>query len=74
MVLKMLSLTLSSAGRRFAEKELVWRIYTAAEALLTIRGVEIIDKKGFAAAALSEDDEAFVVLAGSATIYPCRKV
>lgn len=74
MVSEMLSLIFSSADRRFAEKELVWRIYTTTEVLPTTRGVEIIDEKDFVAAALSEDDEAFVVLAGSATTYPCRKI
>ena len=54
-------LTLSKADVRFAERELVWRTYTAAEALPTTRRVEIIDKREFAAAALNADDETFVV-------------
>ena len=45
MVLRMLFLTLSKADIRFAERKLVWRIYTAAEALSTTRRVEIIDKR-----------------------------
>ena len=61
VVLGMLFLTLSKADIRFAERELVWRTYTAAEALPTTRRVEIIDKREFAAAALNADDETFVV-------------
>ena len=47
-------LTLSSADILFAERELVWRTYTAAEALSTTKRIEIIDKKEFTAAALHE--------------------
>ena len=60
VVLGMPFLTLSTAEIRFAERELVWRTYTAAGALSTTRRVEIIDKE-LAAAALNEDDETFVV-------------
>ena len=59
------SLTLSSADIRFAERELVWRTYSAAEAWPTTQRVEIIDKKVFAVAALNEDDKTFVVAYGS---------
>ena len=55
------SLTLSKANIWFAERELVWRTYMAAEALPTTRRVEIIDKREFAAAALNADDKTFVV-------------
>ena len=54
-------LTFSKADIRFAEQKLVWRTYTAAEALPTTRMVKIIDIKKFAAAALNADDEIFVV-------------
>lgn len=47
-------------ANRFAEKELVWRSYTAAEALPTTKMVELINKKEFAAAALNKDDETFM--------------
>ena len=57
----MFFLTLSKADIRFVEWELVWRTYTAAEALLTSKKVEIIDKREFAVAALNADDEIFVV-------------
>ena len=61
VVLGMLFPTLSKTDIRFAERELVWRTYMAAEALLTTRIVEIIEKKEFAAAALHADDQIFVV-------------
>ena len=61
VILGMFFLTLSKADIRFVEHELVWRTYTAAEALPTTRRVEIIDKREFAAAALNADDETFVV-------------
>ena len=61
VVLGMPFLTLSKADVRFAERELVWRTYTAAEALPTTRRVEIIDKREFTAAVLNADDEIFMV-------------
>ena len=61
VVLGMPFLTLSKADIRFMEQELVWRTYTAAEALPTTRKVEIINKKKFAAAALNVDDKTFMV-------------
>ena len=61
VVLGMPFLTLSDAAIRFAEKELEWRSCTAAEALPIIRRVELIDRRGFAAAALNADNETFVV-------------
>ena len=54
-------LTLSKANIRFAERELVWRIYTAVETLPTTKRVEIIDKREFAVAALNADNEIFVM-------------
>ena len=78
VVLGMPFLTLSKADVRFAERELVWRTYTAAEALPTTRRVEIIDKREFAAAALNADNETFVVHVAALTelttipIYPSR--
>ena len=60
MVLRIPFLTLGSTDIRIAERELVWRTYSAAEALPTTRRVEIIDKE-FAVAALNENDETFVM-------------
>ena len=54
-------LTLNKADIRFAERELVWKTYTAAKTLSTTRRVEIINKREFAAAALNTDNETFVV-------------
>ena len=61
MVLGISFPTLSKADIRFAERKLVWRTYTAAEALLITRRVEIIDKREFAVAALNADNETFLV-------------
>ena len=61
VVLGMPFLTLSKADVRFVEQELVWRTYTAAEALPRTRRVEIIDKTEFATAALNADNETFVM-------------
>ena len=49
--------TLGSAGLWFAGEELVWRTYPAQ----TTKRVELFNVKGFAAAALGANDEAFVV-------------
>ena len=79
VVLGMLFLTPSSADLRFAERELVWRAYSAAEALPTTRRVEIIGKKEFAAAALNEEDETFVVhmaapnVKAASNVHPSRQ-
>ena len=61
IVLEMLFLTLSNADIQFAEKRLIWRSYTTAEALSTTKRVEMIDKKEFAGAVLDEYVEVFVV-------------
>ena len=57
----------------FAEREFVWRTYTAAKTLLTIRRVEIIDKKEFAMAVSNVENETFVMHVAAlakATIIP----
>ena len=61
LVLGMPFLTFSKAGIRFAERELVWRTYTAAEALSMTKRVEIIDKRELVVAALNADNKIFVV-------------
>ena len=78
VVLGMPFLTLSNADIKFAQKELTWRSYTAAEALPTTKRVEIIDKKEFTKAALDENVEAFVVHVTSLSlnsmpIHPARE-
>ena len=61
VALGMLFLTLGNENIRFAERELVWKTYSVAEALLTTQRVEIIDKKEFETTALNENDETFIV-------------
>ena len=57
----MLFFTFSKADIWFAEQKLVWRTYTAVEALPMTKRVEIIDKKEFAAATPNADNETFVM-------------
>ena len=77
VILGMLFLTLSNVDIRFAKKELVWRTYSAEEALPTTRRGEIIDKKEFAATALNKEDETFVVymaaLSMGSNVHPSRQ-
>ena len=61
VVLKMPFLTLSKADIQFVKRELVWKIYTAAETLPMTKKVEIIDKREFAAVAMNADNKTFVV-------------
>ena len=61
VVLGMSFLTFSNADIQFAKKKLTWRLYTAVEALLTTKWVELIEKKEFAKAALDEESKTFVV-------------
>ena len=55
---------------QFAEKELTWRSYTTAEALLTTKRVELIDKKEFAKAVLDENSKTFVMHVASLNLVP----
>ena len=78
IVFGMLFLTLSNANIRFAEGELTWKTFTAAEALLITKRVQIIDWKEFAKAALDLNMEAFVMHVATVTtepmiIHPARK-
>ena len=61
VVLGMPFLTLSGADVDFSGRELRWKTYTAEEALLTTRRVELVGKKEFADAALDPESETFVV-------------
>ena len=61
IVLEMPFFTFSKANIPFAERELVLRTYTATETLPITRTVEINDKREFAAVALNEDNEIFVL-------------
>ena len=75
VVLGMPFLALSNADVQFIEKELTWRAYTTAKALLTTKRVELIDKKEFAKVALDENFETFVVYVASLDlrIYPDKE-
>ena len=57
----MLFLIFSNANIKFAQKKFTWKFYTTAEALSTIKRVEIIDKKKFTKPALDENFEVFVI-------------
>lgn len=61
VVLGMLFLSLCNADLWFDVKELIWRSYTAAEALPTTSRVEFIDQREFAKAALDENLETFFI-------------
>ena len=70
IVLGILFLTLSNADVQFVEKELTWRSYSAAEALSTIKWVELINKKEFAKTALNKNSETFVIHVASLNLTP----
>ena len=61
VVFGMLVLPLRNADIDFSRQELWWITYTTKEALLTIRRVELVRKKEFAAAALNPEYKTYVV-------------
>ena len=61
MILGMLFLCFSNTDFYFGTWELTWKSYTATEALLTTRRMELIDKKEFAKAALNKNLKIFVI-------------
>ena len=65
IVFGMLFLILSSADVDFLGWELRWRTYTTKKDLLTIRRIELVGKKKFAAAALDPEHETYIVHVGS---------
>ena len=66
-------LTPSNADVNFLGRDLRWRTYTTKEALPTIRRIELVGKKKFAAAALNPEHETYVVHVASLNIHPFRK-
>ena len=68
-------LTVSNADEIFAEKELTWRLCSAAKALPTTKRVQVIDQKEVASMALDPDEEVSVVHVASfpPTIHPTRQ-
>ena len=77
MDLRMLFLLFSNADLQFADKELIWKVYTNEEALPTTQQIELINKKKFAKASLNENIEAFIVYVAffilEMTIHLARK-
>lgn len=65
VILGMPILILSNIENDFIGCHLHWRTYTTTKALLTIRWVELIQKKKFAAVAFNLGDKAFVVYVAS---------
>lgn len=61
VIFGMTFLFFSNANVKFTEKELIWRIYSASDALPTTKQIQLIDRKKLAAAALNLSKEAFVV-------------
>ncbi len=61
VVFRMPFLTINNADIDFQARDLQWKTYTTGEVLPTIRRVELIGKKEFAATALDPEHEAFVV-------------
>ena len=61
VVLKMSFFTFWNANMQFVEKKLKWKSYIIAEVLTTIKKVELINKREFAAIALDENVEMFVL-------------
>lgn len=57
----MIFLTLSNANIQFIEKKLIWRYYIIAEALPTIKYIELINKKEFAKTVFDAESELFVL-------------
>ena len=60
-ILGILFLTLSGADVDFLKRELWWRSYTIEKALSTIKQVELVGKKEFAAAVFDLGHETFVI-------------
>lgn len=61
IVLEIYFFTLSDVDIWFTEKELIWRSYTTAEILSITGTAELINKRGFATAALDQNPEIFVI-------------
>ncbi len=61
MVFGMPFLTINNADVDFQARDLQWRSYTTGDALPTIRRLELIGKKVFAAAALDPEHKTFVI-------------
>lgn len=69
-VLEMPFFTLSNANIWFAEEKLTWKTSIIANALSTIKKVQIIDHKKFAKAVLNPNKAAFVLHVATVTAKP----
>ena len=70
VVLGMPFLNLSNADIWFVEKELTWRSYSTAKALLTTKQVELIDQKEFAKVELDINSKTFIIHVASLNLVP----
>ncbi len=61
MVLGIPFLIFSNLDIQFVENKLEWRNYTTVEVLSTIKKVELIDKKEFAAVPIDENVKTFLI-------------
>ena len=61
IVFEMLFLTLNGADIDFSGRGLWWKTYTIEKAFPTIRHVQLVDKKKFAAVVLDSESETFLV-------------
>lgn len=65
LVLEIFISILSSINIWFAERELVWKIYSTAKELPIIQKVKIVNNKEFAIAAMNKDNKTFIVIYNS---------
>ena len=70
VVLRILFPTLNNANVDFLGWELWWKTYTIKKALLTIKCVELVGKKEFAAALLDPEHKTFIVHIASLSSIP----
>ena len=79
IVLEMPFLTMSNVDVNFQARDLQWRFYITGELFLTIRQVELIGKKEFAAVVLDPEHKAFVVHVAALSVdlgdkvYPSKR-
>lgn len=76
VILDILFLTLNNANMLFAKRDLTWKLYIPAKALLITKQVQIISQKEFTATFLNLDKKVFIVhiaflgLSLKMSIYP----
>lgn len=61
MILEMPFFSFNNVNLQFSTKKLIWRTYIAAEAILIVKQVKLIDKHKFVKAVLDENPETFVM-------------